>query len=171
MLRGSAVKNDGLIVSARCEKVDIRMNAPIEILLVEDDPGNVKLILLALDECRLADRVQIVRDGVEALDFLTAGGAFGDRDIEELPRMILLDLKLPKMSGIELLRHLKSDERLHRIPVVAFTSSSDERDMIATYDLGINSYIVKPIELQQFSDSVKQVAMYWLRLNQQPQQY
>ncbi len=146
------------------------MCPPIDILLVEDDPGNVKLVLLALDECLLADRVQIVRDGVEALEFLNCEGAFSGRSPDDLPKMILLDLKLPKMNGIELLKCLKSNARLHRIPVVAFTSSNDERDMVATYDLGINSYIVKPIELDDFTASVQQVARYWLRLNQQPSQ-
>lgn len=128
------------------------------ILLVEDNPDDLELTLRALREHRLANRIDIVRDGAEALDFL-------DR-AEELPAVVLLDLKLPKIDGMEVLRRVKADERLRAVPVVVLTSSREESDLVASYRLGVNSYIVKPVDFGGFSEAVRQLGMYWLVLNE-----
>ena len=142
---------------------------PIEILLVEDNPDDEELTLRALRENRLANPIHVVRDGEEALEFLSCTGRYAALEPAKWSlKVILLDLKLPKVSGIEVLRHIKSDQRLRRVPVVVMTSSREERDVVETYDLGVNSYIVKPVTFEQFSESVRQVGMYWLLLNQPP---
>lgn len=142
---------------------------PIEILLVEDNPDDEELTLRALRENRLANSIHVVRDGEEALEFLSCTGRYAALEPAKWSlKVILLDLKLPKVSGIEVLRHIKSDQRLRRVPVVVMTSSREERDVVETYDLGVNSYIVKPVTFEQFSESVRQVGMYWLLLNQPP---
>lgn len=141
---------------------------PVEILLVEDNPNDVKLALHALKKNNIANRIEVVRDGAEALEFIFATGAYVDRQNAENPRVILLDLKLPKVDGLEVLRQIKADPRTRAIPVVVLTSSREERDIVESYHLGVNSYIVKPVDFEQFTESVRQLGMYWLLLNQPP---
>jgi len=140
----------------------------VEILLVEDNPNDVELALRALKKNNLANRVFIVKDGAEALDFIFGRGAYQSRKAENGPRVILLDLKLPKVDGIEVLRSIRSDERTKYIPVVILTSSSEERDIVETYKLGVNSYIVKPVNFEKFIDVVRELGYYWLLLNHRP---
>jgi CheY-like chemotaxis protein len=140
----------------------------VEILLVEDNPNDVELTLRALKKNRLANRVVVVTDGKEALDFLFARGAFSDRKVEDVPRVMLLDLKLPKVDGLEVLKAVKSDPRTRIIPVVVLTSSREERDIVESYKLGVNSYIVKPVDFDQFIEAVNNLGLYWLLLNQSP---
>jgi CheY-like chemotaxis protein len=140
----------------------------IEILLVEDNPDDLEMTLRALKKANLANRIQIARDGAEALDFIFCEGAHAERKIENVPRVILLDLKLPKVDGFEVLRRIKSDERTKAIPVVALTSSREQRDVYETYNLGVNSYIVKPVDFERFAHAVQKLGVYWLLLNQPP---
>jgi two-component system response regulator len=140
----------------------------VEILLVEDNPTDAELTMRALKKSRLANRVVHVVDGEEALDFLFARGAFSDRKIENGPKVILLDLKLPKVDGLEVLKIIKSDPRTKIIPVVVLTSSKQEKDMVQSYEFGANSYIVKPVDFDKFMDAVNAMGMYWLLLNQKP---
>jgi CheY-like chemotaxis protein len=137
----------------------------IEILLVEDNPHDAELTLHALKKHNISNHVTVVRDGAEALDFVFRQGPYAEHHVKG-PRVILLDLKLPKVDGLEVLRRLKADETTRGIPVVVLTSSREERDIIEGYRLGVNSYIVKPVDFQQFTDAVKQVGLYWLLLNQ-----
>jgi two-component system response regulator len=138
----------------------------VEILLVEDNPNDAELTLRALRKHHLANKVLHVEDGAEALEFLFANGAYDQRKIENTPRVILLDLKLPKVSGVEVLRKVKSDERTRVIPVVVLTSSREDRDLAECYALGVNSYIVKPVEFENFVRAVSDMGFYWLLLNQ-----
>ncbi len=138
---------------------------PIEVLLVEDSPNDVEMILHAFEQNHLSNRIQVVRDGAEALDFVFATGAYAGRRLGAGPRIILLDLKLPKVDGIEVLRRLKDDPRTRTIPVVVLTSSREERDLVETYKLGANSYVVKPLDFAKFTEAVRQVGLYWLLLN------
>ena len=140
----------------------------VEILLVEDNPNDVELTLRALKENKLANRIQVVEDGAAALDFLFANGAFAQRDAEALPKVVLLDLKLPKVSGLEVLRAIKSDERTKLVPVVVLTSSQEERDIVESYHLGANSYITKPVDFDNFVKSISELGLYWLLLNKPP---
>jgi len=140
----------------------------VEILLVEDNPNDVELAMRALKKNNLANRVFIVKDGAEALDFIFGRGTHQNRRVENVPRVILLDLKLPKVDGIEVLRSIRSDERTKYIPVVVLTSSSEERDIVETYKLGVNSYIVKPVNFEKFIDVVRELGYYWLLLNHRP---
>lgn len=140
----------------------------IEILLVEDNSNDVELTLHALKKNNLANRIHVVRDGVEALEYLFCNGAYVGRDVNHTPKVILLDLKLPKMDGMEVLKHIKSDERTRSIPVVVLTSSREERDIVESYRLGVNSYITKPVDFEQFTEAVRQLGLYWLLLNQPP---
>ncbi|HKX32582.1 MAG TPA: response regulator [Blastocatellia bacterium] len=140
----------------------------IEILLVEDNPADVQLTLHVFNKHRLSNRVHIVRDGAEALEFIFCTGAYSTRRIEDRPKVILLDLKLPLVDGMEVLRRIKADHRTSAIPVVMLTSSREERDVIESYQLGVNSYIVKPVDFHQFDEAVRSLGMYWLLLNQQP---
>jgi two-component system response regulator len=140
----------------------------IQILLVEDNPADVELTLHALRENKLANSIQVVRDGEEALDFLFCRGGFQNRSYESLPRMILLDLKLPKVDGLEVLRAIKEDPRTRAIPVVILTSSKEDRDLINGYQLGVNSYIQTPVDFTQFRDTVRQLGLYWLVVNAVP---
>lgn len=137
------------------------------ILLVEDNLKDSELTLAALGESHLANEVIVVRDGVEALDFLHARGRFADR-APGLPAVMLLDIKMPRMDGLEVLRHMKRDAALRMIPVVMLTSSREELDLIQSYSLGVNAYVVKPVDFQQFFEAVKQVGAFWGILNQLP---
>ena len=140
----------------------------IEILLVEDNPDDVELALHALHRNHLTNRIHVARDGEAALDFLFGRGAFADRGTEEQPRVVLLDLKLPKVDGLEVLRQIKSNPRTKRLPVVVLTSSREDRDIVESYDLGVSSYIVKPVDFEQFVESVRHLGYYWALLNQPP---
>ena len=137
----------------------------VEILLVEDNPQDVEMTLRALKKRNLANQVHVAKDGAEALDFLFGTGAYASRDMNHVPKVVLLDLKLPKVSGLEVLKKLKADERTRTIPVVVLTSSQEERDMVESYRLGVNSYIVKPVDFDKFVDSVGEIGLYWLLVN------
>ena len=141
---------------------------PVEILLVEDNPNDVELTLHALKKRHLGNRIQVARDGAEALDFLFGTGPYAGRKIENGPRVVLLDLKLPKVDGIEVLRRLKADPRTRKIPVVVLTSSREDRDVAMSYELGVNSYIVKPVGFDNFAAAVEQLGLYWVLMNQPP---
>jgi CheY-like chemotaxis protein len=140
----------------------------VEILLVEDNPADAELALRALKKNRLANNVVVVTDGEEALDFIFGRGAFDGRKLENGPRVILLDLKLPKVDGLEVLRVVKGDPRTKVIPIVVLTSSKEESDIVESYRLGVNSYIVKPVDFDKFVVAVRDLGMYWLLLNQPP---
>ena len=140
----------------------------VEILLAEDNPNDVQLALHAFKQHHLANRIHVVRDGAEALDFLFCQGAYAQRQLAGGPKVVLLDLKLPLVDGIEVLRRVKADPRTQMIPVVVLTSSREERDVVETYRLGVNSYIVKPVDFDQFTEAMKQLDYYWLLLNQPP---
>ncbi len=140
----------------------------VDILLVEDNPNDLELALRALKKHNLANNVIVARDGAEALDFIFGTGSYADRQIEKIPKVVLLDLKLPKVDGLEVLRRIKVDERTKTIPVVVLTSSQEERDVVDSYRLGVNSYIVKPVDFDQFIDSVSKLGLYWLVCNKPP---
>ena len=144
------------------------MNNPTDILLVEDNPNDVKLTLHAFAHHHLANKLHVVRDGEEALDFVFCRGPYAGRDLRQPPKIILLDLKLPKVDGHEVLRQIKADPRTRMIPVVVLTSSQEERDIEESYHSGVNSYIVKPVDFEQFVESVRALGMYWLLLNHPP---
>ena len=143
-------------------------NQAVEILLVEDNPSEEELTLLALKKYSLANNIIVVRDGAEALDFIFVTGKYSDRDTNCHPKVILLDLKLPKVGGLEVLHRIKADPKTKQIPVVIFTSSSEESDIVESYKLGVNSYIVKTINFKKFTKSIQQIGMYWLLLNEPP---
>lgn len=140
----------------------------VEILLVEDDPADMELTMHALQAEHLCNRIEVARDGEEALDFLFCRGRFNNRDRESQPKLILLDLKLPKVDGLEVLKCVKEDPRTRAIPVVILTSSRQETDMVRSYQLGTNSYIQKPVDFDQFRATIKQLGYYWLLVNQSP---
>jgi two-component system response regulator len=140
----------------------------VEILLVEDNPNDIKLALHAFKAKNVANRIHVVRDGAEALEFIFCTDRYSQRRIENGPKVILLDLKLPLVDGIEVLRRIKADPRTRTIPVVVMTSSREERDIVESYKLGVNSYIVKPVDFDQFTETAKQLGYYWLLLNQSP---
>ena len=142
-----------------------------EILLVEDNPNDVELTLHALRAEKLINRIEVARDGEEALDFLFCRGPHAERSFESPPRLILLDLKLPKVDGLEVLRQVKSDARTRAIPVVILTSSREEKDLIEGYQLGTNSYIQKPVDFEQFRQTIRQLGLYWLLVNQPSPQH
>jgi two-component system, response regulator len=144
------------------------MNNEVEILLVEDNPNDAELALRALKKNNLANNVIRVCDGEEALDFIFARGQFKSREKLNIPKLILLDLKLPKVDGLELLEIIKANPVTKLIPVVVLTSSNEESDMIESYRLGVNSYIVKPVDFDKFIESVSKIGFYWLLLNKQP---
>jgi CheY-like chemotaxis protein len=137
------------------------------ILIVEDDPRDVELTLTALEEHKLANEVVITRDGKEALDYLYCREQFASRS-QENPAVVLLDLKLPKVDGVEVLQQIRSDEQLKMIPVVVLTSSHEEKDLLATYQLGVNAYVVKPVDFHEFVNAVKELGMFWAIINQPP---
>ncbi len=140
----------------------------IEILLVEDSPDDIELALAALRTGGLANQIHVVRDGAAALEFLFGSGETGNQALAITPRIILLDLKLPKVDGLEVLQRIKSDPRTRHIPVIVMTSSREERDVFESYELGVNSYIVKPVDFNQFREVVKQLGLYWLVINHSP---
>jgi two-component system, response regulator len=141
-------------------------NDEVEILLVEDDPNDVELALIALRKHKLAGKIQIARDGEEALDFLFCRGPHAGRSFSAPPRLVLLDLKLPKVTGFEVLKDIKSDPRTRSIPVAVMTSSKQEQDMNECYQLGANSYIQKPIDFEHFQRAIHDLGYYWLTVNQ-----
>jgi two-component system, response regulator len=138
------------------------------ILLVEDNPDDEVLTLRALRKNNILNEVVVARDGIEALDFLFANGAHANRDVSDSPQVILLDLKLPKVDGLEVLRQLRADERTRLFPVVVLTTSNEDRDVLSSYEFGANSYIRKPVDFEQFMEAVRQLGLYWLVLNMAP---
>ena len=137
------------------------------ILLVEDDPKDVELTMTALEDYNLANEVVVVRDGAEALDYLYHRGAYADQS-NGVPAVILLDLKLPKVDGLEVLQRIKSDENLRVVPVVVLTSSKEEKDMVASYKHGVNAYVVKPVDFHEFVNAIKELGVFWAVINQPP---
>lgn len=141
----------------------------MEILIVEDDPQDLELVLRALRKAKLSNKIEVARDGAEALDFIFCRGPHSHRKIENGPKVVLLDLKLPKVDGLEVLAKIKADSRTRGIPIVVLTSSREQRDIVESYELGVNSYIVKPVNFERFSQSVEELGLYWLLLNQPPE--
>jgi two-component system response regulator len=139
---------------------------PTRVLLVEDNPDDLELAQLAFRRGRFANAIDVARDGSEALEHLFCEGRFADRDPDDEPRLVLLDIKLPLVDGIDVLRTIKADARTRHIPVVMLTSSAEDRDLHACYELGANSYIVKPVDMEQFLSAVQSIGLYWLMLNQ-----
>ncbi len=142
-------------------------NSEIEILYVEDDEADVELTMIALQEFGVANAIHIARDGVEALDFLFCRGHHATRDFS-VPKFVLLDLKLPKIGGLEVLQEIRNDARTKAIPVVVLTSSREQRDLVDSYKLGVNSYIQKPVDFEQFNQTIRRLGLYWLVVNQTP---
>jgi two-component system, response regulator len=140
----------------------------LDILLVEDNQDDMNLFMHVLRGEKLANKIHVVRDGEEALDFLFCRGAFSQRSFENPPKLVLLDLKLPKVDGIEVLKQIKADPRTKTIPVIIMTSSKEERDLVAGYNLGANSFVQKPVDFEQFRATVKTIGLYWLVINQPP---
>jgi two-component system response regulator len=140
----------------------------VEILLVEDNPNDAELAIRALKANNLANKLIWVKDGVEALDFIFAQGQYADRSVEDTPNIVLLDLKLPRVNGLEVLGKIKSDKRTRTVPIVILTSSLEERDIVTSYHLGVNSYILKPVDFNKFVDAIKEVGLYWMLLNKPP---
>ena len=138
------------------------------ILLIEDNPGDVRLTERALKKSNIANDLVIARDGQEAIDYLFGSGSYAGRDLSAMPVLILLDLKLPKVDGLEVLRRIRADARTRRLPVVILTSSREEQDIVQAYDLGVNSYIRKPVDFDQFLEATRQLGIYWLVLNEPP---
>ena len=139
-----------------------------KILLVEDNPDDVELTLRAFEENNITNDVVVARDGVEAMDYLFGSGEFADRDMSVMPVVILLDLKLPKVDGLEVLRRLRGDDRTKLLPVVVLTNSREESDVVNGYKLGANSYVRKPVDIEQFNKAIRDLGIYWLLLNEPP---
>jgi len=139
-----------------------------EILLVEDNPTDAELTMRALKRKNLINKLVWVKDGAEALDFLFAKGKYSNRNVEDLPKLILLDLRMPKVDGLEVLHEIKADERTRKIPVVILTSSKEDRDIVESYKLGVNSYVSKPVEFDEFIDAVSTMGFYWILINKPP---
>jgi len=140
----------------------------VEILLVDDSPEDVELTIRELRRHKLANDIQVAEDGPEALDFLFCRGAYKDRPLGAPPKLVLLDLKLPKINGLEVLKAIRADERTKAIPVVILTSSKEQKDLIKGYDLGVSAYVQKPVDFVQFSEAVRQIGMFWMLLNEAP---
>lgn len=144
------------------------MEQIVDVLLVEDNLDDVALALHAFKKSNFCNRVHVVRDGAEALEYIFCTGVYAGRRFDQAPKFILLDLKLPKVDGLEVLKRIKSDPRTKHTPVVMMTSSREEKDLVASYELGVNSYIVKPVDFQQFVESARTLGLYWLLLNEAP---
>ena len=142
--------------------------AEVEILLVEDNPKDVELTLHALRKENLCNHIHVARDGEEALDFLFCRGSYSDRSLDHPPKLVILDLKLPKVDGMEVLREIKKNVHTQAIPVTVLTSSKEDRDLVESYKLGVNSYIQKPVDFNQFQEAVNKLGLYWLAVNQTP---
>ena len=140
----------------------------MEILLVEDNPNDAELTIYALKSKNVANNITLLKDGAEALDYIFAKGIYSNRSIENLPQVILLDINMPKVNGLEVLRKIRDDERTAMVPVVILTSSREDRDIIESYKLNVNSYIVKPVDFDKFMDAVSEIGLYWIVLNQPP---
>jgi two-component system response regulator len=145
------------------------MYSELEILLVEDNAGDAEMTIRALKKQNISNNIVHLKDGAEALDFIFGTGKYENRNIDQKPKMILLDLKMPKVNGIEVLKTLKSDERTRKIPIIVLTSSNEDPDIKVCYELGVNSYIVKPVGFENFSSAITNLGTYWLLLNQPPQ--
>ena len=146
----------------------MNVNTQVEILIVEDNPHDLEMTMRGLQKARLVNNIHVARDGEEALDFVFCTGAHAGRRLEDQPRVILLDIKLPKIDGLEVLARLKADPRTASIPVVMLTSSQEQSDLVASYQSGVNSYIVKPVNFESFVQAVADLGMYWMLLNQPP---
>ena len=144
------------------------MNSSVDILLVEDNQDDIDLALHALRQGKLANSIFVVRDGEEALDFIFCRGQYSQRSVDHPPKLVLLDLKLPKVDGLQVLKAVKGDPRTKTIPIVIMTSSKEERDMVESYNSGVNSYIQKPVDFEQFRNTIKTLGMYWMVVNQPP---
>jgi len=143
-------------------------NLERNILLVEDNPDDIELTLRAFKQYNIRNEITVVRDGAEALDHLFATGAYSDRDTTTMPAIVILDLKLPKVDGLEVLQRMRADERTKTVPVVILTSSTEEQDMVSSYKFGANSYVRKPVDFTQFVEAVRQMGLYWLVINEPP---
>ena len=143
-------------------------STPVEILIVEDNPHDLEMTMRGLQKARLVNNIRVARDGEEALDFIFCEGAHAGRSMDDQPRVILLDIKLPKIDGLEVLARLKADPRTAHIPVVMLTSSQEQSDLVRSYQQGVNSYIVKPVNFESFVQAVADLGMYWMLLNQPP---
>jgi len=139
------------------------------ILLVEDNPNDVTLTLHALKKNNIANEVVVAEDGVEALDYLFGEGAHAGRDVSQMPSLVLLDLKMPRLDGLDVLKRLRADDRTKLLPIVILTSSREEHDLVEGYSLGVNSYVQKPVDFDQFTEAVRQLGLYWLVLNETPE--
>jgi two-component system response regulator len=140
----------------------------IELVLVEDNPQDLELVLRALKKANISNTIHVARDGAEALEFIFCEGAHSGRAISDVPKVVLLDLKLPKVDGLEVIRRMKSDPRTSFIPIVVLTSSREQQDVVKSYKLGVNSYIVKPVNFESFATAVRDLGLYWLLMNQPP---
>jgi two-component system, response regulator len=140
----------------------------VEILLVEDNPNDVALTLRAFKKYNIGNRIHVVHDGAEALEFVFGTGAYAERSFELTPRVILLDLKLPKVDGLEVLKQVKADPNLRTVPIVVLTSSREEHDLLRSYDLGTNAYVVKPLDFRQFMEALRELGLFWAVLNEPP---
>lgn len=150
--------------------IDISPVEPVEILLAEDEPSDADLCMRALRRKKVANYVAWVKDGAEALDFLFARGPYASRTGADLPRLLLLDIMMPRVNGFEVLRQVRADKRLETMPVVIMTSSAEERDIVESYNLGVNSYVTKPVDFGSFQQAVEDVGLYWMLLNKTPAQ-
>jgi CheY-like chemotaxis protein len=141
----------------------------IEVLLVEDNETDAELTIRALKRKNLANNLVWVKDGEEALEFIFATGRYSDRKVQDLPKLVLLDLRMPKVDGMEVLRRIKADDRTNKIPIVVLTSSKEDKDIVESYNLGVNSYVSKPVEFDEFTEAVSTLGLYWMLLNKSPE--